>query len=277
MDEHHAPEHDHDDHGGFLRDVPHLVGRRHALALLGGLGLAGALAACGQNGGAPSAASSSTSSPAAGGTVTGSAGEAIPEETQGPYPADGSNGPNVLTDGAIVRSDITTSVGDLSGTAAGVPLTYQLTVVDASTGAAIPGAALYLWTCTAEGRYSIYEVTDQNYLRGVQEADDNGRITFTAVFPGCYAGRWPHAHFEVFDSLDDATAGSAARRTSQLALPEGDCNAVYADSRYGNSASDLSRLSLDTDGIFRDGWADQLATVSGSVDDGYTASLLVRV
>ena len=261
-------EDDHDDHGGFLRDVPHLVGRRHALALLGGLGLAGALAACGQNGGDSSVASSST---------TTSAGEQIPAETGGPYPADGSNGPNVLTDGAIVRADITTSVGDLSGTAEGVPLTYQLTVVDASTGAALPGAALYLWTCTADGRYSIYEVTDQNYLRGVQVADDNGRLSFTSIFPGCYAGRWPHAHFEVFDSLEVATAGSAARRTSQLALPEEDCAAVYADSRYGSSADRMSRLSLDTDGIFRDGWTDQLATTSGSVDDGYTASLLVRV
>lgn len=281
MDQHLDHDQDHDDHGGFLRDVPHLVGRRHALALLGGLGLAGALAACGQNGGDSGAGSSTTAeSTTAEGTAsegTASAGSPIPAETQGPYPADGSNGPNILTDGAVVRSDITTSVGDLSGTAEGVPLTYQLTVVDASTGAALPGAALYLWTCTAEGRYSIYEVTDQNYLRGVQEADDNGRITFTAVFPGCYAGRWPHAHFEVFDSLDEATAGSAARRTSQLALPEGDCSAVYADSRYGNSASNLSRLSLDTDGIFRDGWSDQLATMSGSVDEGYVASLLVRV
>jgi len=277
---------DHDDHGGFARDVPHLVGRRHALALFGGLGLAGALAACGANGDPSFSASSSpvsssvpTSSQSGGSSTSlvASAGAAISQETQGPYPADGSNGPNVLTDGAIVRSDITTSVAGLTGTADGVALEIALTIVDASTGSAIPGAALYLWHCTADGRYSIYEERDQNYLRGVQVADDNGRVSFTTVFPGCYAGRWPHAHFEVFDSLDVATSGAAARRTSQLALPEGDCNAVYADSRYGNSAGSLSRLSLDTDGVFRDGWADQLATVSGSVTDGYTASLLVRV
>jgi protocatechuate 3,4-dioxygenase beta subunit len=273
---------DHDDHGGFVRDMPHLVGRRHALALLGGLGMAGALAACGQS--SPSATTASSTSATSAASTSGaatadavSAGEAIPQETGGPFPADGSNGPNILTDGAVVRSDITTSIGDLSGTAEGVPLTYDLTIVDASSGSALPGAALYLWTCDAAGRYSIYEETDQNYLRGVQEADDDGRVTFTAVFPGCYAGRWPHAHFEVFDSLDIATSGQAARRTSQLALPEGACDAVYADSHYGNSATDLSRLSLDTDGIFRDGWSDQLATVSGSLDEGLTASLLVRV
>jgi protocatechuate 3,4-dioxygenase beta subunit len=277
----HLHDDDHDDHGGFARDVPYLVGRRHALALLGGLGLTGALAACGQSGGDGSNASGSSTSASSTSTsaaaVAASAGAAIPQETEGPYPADGTNGPNILTDGAIVRSDITTSVGDLSGTADGVPLTLNLTIVDAANGSALPGAALYLWHCTADGRYSIYEESDQNYLRGVQVADDNGRVSFTSVFPGCYAGRWPHAHFEVFDSLDVATAGSAARRTSQLALPEGDCTAVYADSRYGSSADDMSRLSLDTDGIFRDGWTDQLATMSGSVDEGYAASLLVRV
>ena len=31
----------------------------------------------------------------------------IPEETSGPYPGDGSNGANVLTESGIVRRDIT--------------------------------------------------------------------------------------------------------------------------------------------------------------------------
>jgi hypothetical protein len=108
-------------------------------------------------------------------------------------------------------------------------------------------------------------------------ADAAGRVGFTSVFPGCYSGRWPHAHFEVYRSLEEATAGSAAVKTSQLALPQADCEAVYADGRYGNSAESLSRLSLDTDGVFADGWSDQLATMTGSPADGYTASLLVRV
>jgi protocatechuate 3,4-dioxygenase beta subunit len=176
-----------------------------------------------------------------------------------------------------VRSDITTSIGSLSGTADGVPLTVQLTVVNAADGSAVPGAAVYLWHCTADGAYSIYEMEDQNYLRGVQAADDAGRLSFTTVFPGCYAGRWPHAHFEVYDAVDGATAGLAAVKTSQLALPEADCAAVYADGRYGSSADNLGRLSLDTDNVFADGWTDQLATMSGSVEAGYVASLLVRI
>jgi protocatechuate 3,4-dioxygenase beta subunit len=111
----------------------------------------------------------------------------------------------------------------------------------------------------------------------VQEADAEGRVSFTTVFPGCYPGRWPHAHFEVFDSLASATSGRAAVKTSQLAVPQAECEAVYADDRYGSSASALSRLSLEADGIFSDGADDQLVTISGSPEDGYTATLLVRV
>ncbi len=286
--DHHAADHDqHDDFGGLQRDLPAFVGRRRALQFLGGASLVGLLAACSSSsdsaGGSSSTAAgtgtegtSGTTAATSGGT-TASAGAEIPDETQGPYPADGSNGPNVLGTDGIVRADITSSVGDLSGTADGVPLTVQLTVVDHSTGSPVSGATVYAWHCTADGQYSVYEITDQNYLRGVQAADSSGRLTFTTIFPGCYAGRWPHIHFEVYSSLEEATAGTASIKTSQLALPESDCAAVYADSRYGNSSSSLGRLSLDTDNVFRDGWTDQLATVSGSAADGYTASLLIRV
>ena len=286
---HQLPDADHDDFGGLHRDIPHLVERRRALRFIGGAGLAGLLVACGSDGGSSAATSTSTSAAGAssttaatGATTTSiagteaSAGAEIPDETAGPFPADGTNGPNVLTDGAVVREDLRTSFGDYSGTADGIETTVQLTIVDADTGSPLPGAAMYLWHCDAPGKYSIYEVEDQNYCRGVGVADDAGRVTFTTIFPGCYSGRWPHMHFEVYDDLDAADSGRNATKTSQLALPEADCAAVYADSRYGDSSANLGRLSLDTDGIFRDGWTDQLATV---VDNGdtYTATLLVRV
>ena len=259
------------------------INRRTALALLGGIGGAGLLAACSDRSGlttvvdATTSTSTSTStSTTAAATSTAAAGAAIPSETQGPYPADGSNGPNVLTDGAIVRQNLTTSYGSMSGTATGTPARILLTVVDASTGSPLPGAAIYLWHCTSTGRYSIYEETDQNYLRGVQAADDAGRITFDTIFPGCYNGRWPHCHFEVFDDLDAANAGRSARKVSQLALPEADCRTVYADASYGNSSNNLDRLSLARDMVFADGWTDQLATVTATAN-GWDISLLVRV
>jgi protocatechuate 3,4-dioxygenase beta subunit len=283
---------DHDDFGGLHRDVPRLVDRRRALQWMGGLSLAGLVAACGSGGTSSdppdgSAATTTTNAAASSSpladpgtsvaSVVASAGNEIPDETAGPFPADGSNGPNVLGEAGIVRADLTTSVGSLSGTADGVPTTIQLTVVDAATGDALPGAAVYLWHCTADGRYSIYEVSDQNYLRGVQVADAAGKLTFTTIFPGCYAGRWPHCHLELYDSLDAATAGSQATKVSQLAFPQADCEAVYSDGRYGDSTSNLGRLSLSTDNVFSDGWEEQLATVAGDATGAMTASLLVRV
>ena len=279
MHDNHDDTHDdtHDDFGGLQRDAAHLIDRRRAFAVLGGAGLDGLLAACGA--GSSTATSSTTGAPATTGPrgALASPGPAIPSETAGPYPADGSNGPNILTDGAVVRPDITTSIAPYSGTAEGVPTTVQLTVVDATNGDPLPGAAVYLWHCTAEAQYSIYEVTNENYLRGVQEADAAGRVSFSTIFPGCYAGRWPHAHFEVYEGLAEANAGRNAVTTSQFALPQADCEAVYGDARYGRSAANLARLSLTRDIAFADGWEDQLATVAGSNDEGYTVSLLVRV
>ncbi len=302
----------HDDFGGLQRDLPKLLNRRQMLQWLGGASLATVLAACGLDdagtttttvrpgttavttttrmsteapGTTAAPRGATTTTAAAQGTTTtqalvqASAGAEIPDETAGPFPANGSNGPNLLSEAAVLRRDLTTSFGAATGVAAGVPLTIDLTVVDAASGDPRPGAAVYLWHCTADGRYSVYEVVDQNYLRGMQTTDDAGRLSFATVFPGCYRGRWPHAHFEVYPSLDEATNGAAAIKTSQLALPQADCETVYADPRYGNSASNmnLARLSLATDIVFSDGWQDQLAVVSGSPEERFAAALLVRV
>ncbi len=278
---------DHDDFGGLLRDVPNLLDRRKALQWIGGASLIGLLAACGSDASTSASSGSDASSGSSGSSERGadassastraSAGEEIPNETQGPFPADGSNGPNVLQENGIVRSDITRSIGSASGTAEGVPANIQLTVVDAATGNPLAGAAVYLWHCTAGGQYSVYEVEDENYLRGIQVADDAGKVTFDSIFPGCYPGRWPHCHFEVYSSVDDTTAGSKAIKISQLALPQADCEAIYEDSRYGSSLANLGQLSLTSDMVFRDGWDLQLATVSGDATKGTAVSLLVRV
>jgi protocatechuate 3,4-dioxygenase beta subunit len=121
------------------------------------------------------------------------------------------------------------------------------------------------------------DAVDQNYLRGVQEADDDGWLEFATIFPGCYAGRWPHVHFEVYESLDTATSATRKLRTSQLAFPQDVCEEVFATDGYEESVANLAGVSLDTDGIFSDGYSLQLAKVTGSVDDGYVATLNVPV
>jgi protocatechuate 3,4-dioxygenase beta subunit len=203
----------------------------------------------------------------------------INEETAGPYPGDGSNGPNVLAESGIVRSDITSSFGTSATVAAGVPTTVTLTIQDTANGcSALANAAVYIWHCDQSGRYSMYSngATDENYLRGVQETDADGRVTFKTIFPAAYSGRWPHMHFEIYSSLADATGGGNPITTSQLALPKDACDVVFATAGYEQSVSNFSQTSLSTDMVFGDdGAAHQIPTTTGSVADGYTLQLTV--
>jgi protocatechuate 3,4-dioxygenase beta subunit len=257
---------------GLRFDVDTLLSRRRMLAFLGiGTATLG-LAACG--------AGSSTSSASSSAGATAVSGE-IPDETAGPYPGDGSNGPDVLAMSGIVRSDIRSSFGGSSGTAEGVPMTLELNVSDlANGGAPFEGVAVYVWHCTREGGYSMYSsgVEDQNFLRGVQVADADGRVTFTSIFPACYDGRWPHIHFEVYPDQAGITDSTNVIATSQVALPQDVCATVYAEDGYEASVSNLARVSLDSDNVFGDdGGASQLATVTGDVGSGYAVSLAVGV
>jgi protocatechuate 3,4-dioxygenase beta subunit len=287
------PQHDHDH--GLAHDLNTLAasfGRRKALLWLAGM-TAVPLVACGGGDDADSSSTSSTSSGSTDtSTGTGSSGSTttstcsvIPEETAGPYPGDGSNSNssgvvNALALSGIVRSDIRTSFAGASGTAAGVPLLVNLRLVNTQSSCAdLSGYAIYLWHCDREGRYSMYSsgVTDQNYLRGVQETDASGEVAFTTIFPGCYAGRMPHMHFEVYRSTATATSSVNKLRTSQLAFPDAVCDAVYATSGYSASVNNYASITFATDNVFSDGVTLQVTEVSGSVDTGYIATLTVGI
>ena len=201
-------------------------GGGHSRTVTGGLGLL--IAGCGSSdsGGRVKA------TPAAAG--------AVPEETSGPFPGDGSNGPNVLSESGVVRRDITKSFGDASGVAEGVPTTLELKLVDvAGGGGPLAGAAVYVWHCDKAGRYSLY--------------------------------------FEVYEDLDAATAASSKLRTSQIALPKDVCDHVFTAPGYEQSVQNLAGTSLESDMVFSDGYAGQLAKASGDTEQGITLSLNVGV
>jgi len=306
----------HDDHKhdaihdqGLQFDLRTLMARRRALGLFGGAAAgATALALVGCSDGDSRPAETSTSlaqTPGPAGTTQATSSAAavaptalvspiptsattptsacvaeIPGETAGPFPGNGSNGPNALTQSGMVRSDIRSSIGTSQATAPGIPLAVELTIVDTSKGCApMPGAAVYAWHCDREGRYSMYSagVTNENFLRGVQAADANGKVRFQTIFPGAYLGRWPHIHFEVYPSLALATSSNNKIATSQLALPDEACKAAYAATGYETSARNHPRTTLQGDGVFRDGWDLQMAQLAGSNGAGYTASLTVGI
>ena len=273
---------------GLAFDLTTLMDRRQVIKLIGSAGVAaGVFTIFGCTPGAL-LSSASTAAGTAGSTpgstaTTGSAAtcDPIPEETAGPFPGDGSNGPDVLAQSGVVRKDIRSSFGSASGVAAGVPLTINLTIQDETNGCApLAGAAVYLWHCDQDGAYSLYSqgVTDENYLRGVQAADSNGLVTFTSIFPACYSGRWPHIHFEVYPSLAKATDQGNKIATSQIALPKDICDVVYGTDGYSQSVTNLARVSLASDNVFGDdGGVHELGTISGSVADGLTVALAVPV
>jgi protocatechuate 3,4-dioxygenase beta subunit len=249
------------------------LSRRRAFQLAGVAGASAVVAACSGNpakkpvGAAaskhppPKTSSVSPSSAADAGCAT-----AMAAETAGPYPADGSNGPNVLGQEGVVRHDIRTSFGGLSGWAEGVATTIELTLVHLPDDCGkAQGMAVYVWHCDRDADYSLYgNAADKNYLRGVQLADQDGRVSFTSIFPGCEADRWPHINVEVFDSPEAAVTGANARLRSQIALPRDGCTTVYDhDKAYGDSAKNLSNAKLESDSVFGDGADAHLATVTG--------------
>ncbi len=114
------------------------------------------------------------------------------------------DGPYAI-DGAPLRSDIREGLP-------GAPLRLRLEVVDAAGCAPIAGAAVEVWQCDAEGRYSGHVDADteriplaspwrsvpptdgERFLRGAQVADDEGFVEFQTIVPGWYAPRVQHVH-----------------------------------------------------------------------------------
>ena len=259
-----------DQGAGF--DITTLVTRRRVLSIVGAGAGALALAACSNN----SSTTDSPTSTASAATVS----SEIPEETNGPYPADGTNGVNILEESGIVRSDITSGL-DGGTTVSGVPLSLTFTVSDlANDNSPFEGVAVYAWQCDAAGLYSMYSegVEDETYLRGIQATDASGKATFQTIVPGCYTGRWTHIHFEVYPDVDSATTAENAIATSQIAFPQDMLDAIYQLDTYPGSAQNLAQIgSLDNDNVFGDGYDLQMGTFTGDAASGYVGSLAVAI
>jgi protocatechuate 3,4-dioxygenase beta subunit len=291
---------DHDHNLGLEHDLAvmleraheqHLQRRRQLLGWLISGGGAALVVACGGGGrdsSASSATSSSSSSSSASSSSATSSCVADPPETNGPYPADGSNSvngtvSNILRQSGVVRSDIRSSFGSQTNTAPGIPLTLTINLVNSNNSCAtLSDYAIYIWHCNRDGEYSLYaaDIQNENYLRGVQVTDSNGQVTFTTIFPACYSGRYPHIHIEVYPSLSAATSYSNAVLTSQIAMPSAIASAVYETATgYSSSVATFADVTTSTDAVFSSSTAAQIAaqtpSLSGSVSAGYTGTIKI--
>ncbi len=189
----------------------------------------------------------------------------IPSETQGPYPLLSALGNEVL-----YRRDITEG-------RPGLPLSYRFKLVNVNAGCApIPDAAVYVWQCDRDGVYSGYSqpganTVGQTFCRGIQFTDCNGKVKFDAMFPGWYAGRITHLHFQIYLSIT-----GMATRTSQMAFPQAVTQAIYATALYPRGQN-TSVTSFAQDNVFSDGVEYQMATMTGDTSNGYIAYLTIGI
>ena len=273
--------HDHD--LGLQHDLGAFLNRRRALALVASTTAIGALSALGRGRIFPTAQAEAIAKASDGRECL-----LDPTETEGPFPGDGSNNAhgtlaNVLKSSGIVRRDMRTNIAKTAIAAEGQAFDLEITLVNVRQACApLAGHAIYLWHCDALGRYSIYDLPNASYLRAVGVTDSAGNAAFTTIFPGCYPGRYPHIHFEVYMSLERATSYKNRLLTSQMAMPADACRTIYAASkRYGTSAANFTSVSVERDDVFTDSTPRQIAAqtpmVTGGASGGYKGVLTIGI
>lgn len=119
-----------------------------------------------------------------------------PTADEGPY----------FVDERLLRSDIRADTGG-GPPEEGVPLLLDLRAVDARGDCPpVEGAHVDVWHCNAYGVYSdepAEKTVGRTFLRGCQVTDGDGRVGFTTIFPGWYAGRAVHVHLKLRLLHDD--------------------------------------------------------------------------
>jgi protocatechuate 3,4-dioxygenase beta subunit len=168
---------------------------------------------------------------------------------------------------------------DITSDRTGIEMVMNITVQNKDTScAAASGAVVDVWHCDKDGYYSEYGGTGMqsvnfqsvHFLRGRQTTNADGLVSFKTIFPGWYSGRAPHIHVHLYDS------SGTSLLVTQIAFPADVCNTVYttATQYYTKGAQDTSNSA---DNIFSDSLSSQLATVEGSVADGFVLTHTIVV
>lgn len=256
--------------------------RRRTLGALGVFSLMGATGLISCGGGSSSSSNSSTSSSTTNTTTSSTAASSvssstnssgictlIPTETIGPFPL------STLLDNSLVLRE------NIAEDKTGVPLQVKLKLVNINDSCKPVSGYVYIWHCDKDGLYSGYSQNNnagqsgKTYCRGVQYTDTSGIAHFTTIYPGWYAGRITHIHFQIFLTNYGSSAKSTA--ISQMAFPAEITTAVYNSSLYSSKGQNTSVKTFSADNVFSDGVEYQLATVTGNVTDGYVAELDVGI
>jgi protocatechuate 3,4-dioxygenase beta subunit len=183
--------------------------------------------------------------------------EVTNSETAGPFPNRNS--------AALVKSNI---IVDRPG----VGLSIKITIKNKNNNcSALANTIVDIWHCDAQGEYSEYGGrTAVSWLRGRQITDSSGLVTFSSIFPGWYPRRAPHIHVHIYN------ASGRSLLITQIAFDTAVCDKVYTTaSAYTNRGK--QDTSNARDNVFRNGFDNQLATFTGSVEEGYVLTHTIVV
>ena len=181
----------------------------------------------------------------------------IPSETAGPFPLD------LTANNFYFRQDITEGKP-------GVTMNLKLRIIGENNCLPMENLRVNIWQCDKDGVYSGYGAqTGLTDFRGYQITDANGEVNFITILPGWYPGRVCHIHFQVYVS-------SSYAAISQLTFDEAVKQAIYSANPaiYTNG---VDPVPIINDGVFANGYAYQLATLTPNGSGGYDSFLEVTI
>ncbi|MHC0445946.1 dioxygenase family protein [Flavobacterium sp. 3-218] len=186
-----------------------------------------------------------------------------PSETKGPFP--------IKTPSQLVLENIKSD-------RVGIALLINLKIENKNNNCEpLSGALVDIWHCDKDGNYSEYggtqmqqtDYTSVHFLRGRQTSNTSGEVSFLSIYPGWYQGRAPHVHVEVLSSTGNSLL------VTQIAFPETISSEVYSSTNY--AAHGQADTANTRDNVFADSLADELATITGNLTDGFTLTKTITV
>jgi protocatechuate 3,4-dioxygenase beta subunit len=155
-------------------------------------------------------------------------------------------------DQALLRSDVRSEARTAS-VQPGQQIVLVLDVFEHRSDNCRPvdGARVEIWSAGFDGNYSGDKATTgdlSTFLRGYQ-VSENGRVTFTTIFPGWTEKRAPHINIRVLTSSSDKQPIVV---NTQLFFDEAIIDDVYANSPYDKRAKDR-KVKTEDDPIFKAG------------------------
>ncbi|KAL4890725.1 Intradiol ring-cleavage dioxygenase [Aspergillus ambiguus] len=179
----------------------------------------------------------------------------------------------------------------------GVPVLLEQQYIDVETCQPIPDLYAELWGCNATGVYSGLVADgngnsqdlanrDRTFLRGVQQTDSDGVVTFDTLFPGHYDSRTTHyhniAHFHAHRLPNNTIAGGTVGHVAQIFWDQDMINKVESTYPYNTNDIPITPNAVDRVVGQETEYSDadpmlNYAYLGDSIEDGLFAWITVAV